>query len=66
MPNTQRENANPIFTNENLDKSYKLADVLKDLTINNAKYESNSETKIEAQDDLTSDPSTVTHISNDK
>ena len=66
MPNTQRENANPIFTNENLDKSYKLADVLKDLTINNAKYESNSETTIEAQDDLTSDPSTVTHISNDK
>ena len=66
MPNKQRENANPIFTNENLEKSYKLADVLKDLTINNAKYESNSETTIEAQDDLTSDPSTVTHISNDK
>ena len=43
--NTLRENANAIFTIEKLDKSDKLADALKDLTMNDAKYyESNSAT----------------------
>ena len=35
--NTQRENANAIFTSEKLDKSDELADTLKYLTINDAK-----------------------------
>ena len=43
--NTLRENATAIFTIEKLDKSDKLADALKDLTMNDAKYyESNSAT----------------------
>ena len=36
--NTQRDNANSIFTSEKLVKSDKMADTLKDLTINDAKY----------------------------
>ena len=37
-PNTERENSNAIFTSEKLDKSDDLADALKILTINDAKY----------------------------
>ena len=36
--NTQRYNANTIFTSEKLDKSDELADALKDPTINDTKY----------------------------
>ena len=35
--NTQRENANTVFTSDNLNKSDKLVDAAKDFTINNAK-----------------------------
>ena len=38
MPNTQRDNANTIFTSEKLDKSDDLADALENFTINNTKY----------------------------
>ena len=63
--NTQRENANAIFTGEKLDKSDELVDSVKNLTINNAKYyESNTATASDAQGDLTLDPETVTHTSN--
>ena len=36
--NTQRENANVIFTSEELDKSDELADAVNNLTISDAKY----------------------------
>ena len=36
--NSQKDNANAIFTSEKLDKSDELEDALKDLTINNAEY----------------------------
>ena len=36
--NTQRENANGILKSDKLDKSDKLAENLKDLTINDAEY----------------------------
>ena len=36
--NTQRENENAIITSEELDKSDEQADALKDLTINDVKY----------------------------
>ena len=65
--NTQRDNANTIFINEKLDKLDELADILKDLIINNAKYYvSNSSTASEAQGDSASDPKTVTHTSDGK
>ena len=51
--NTQRENANTVFTSEKLDKSYELVDAIKNLTINDAKYyESKTATVIDAQVDL--------------
>ena len=66
-PNTQRENANVIFTSEKLDKLDELEDTLKDFTINNAKYyASNSATASDAQGDLTRNLKTVTHTSNRK
>ena len=66
-PNTQRDNANTIFTSEKLDKSDYLADELSYFTINNAKYyASNSVTARDAQGDLTRDPKTVTHTRNVK
>ena len=66
-PNTQRENANVIFTSEKLDKSDDLADTLKDLTINDSKYyESNTATTSDTQGDTTRNPKTVTHTSNGK
>ena len=36
--NTQRDNTNAIFTDEKIDKSYVLEDMLNDLKINNSKY----------------------------
>ena len=36
--NSQRENANTIFTSEKLDKPNKLVDAVKNLTINNDEY----------------------------
>ena len=60
----QIENANAIFTSENLDKSGELVDAVNNLTINYAKcYESNTATASGAQGDLTSNPETVTHAS---
>ena len=65
--NTQRENANVIFTSEKLDKSDELEDRLKDLTINDATcYVSKSATTSDTQGDLTCDTNTVTHTSNVK
>ena len=53
----QRENANAIFTNEKLDKSYELVDAVMNLTIDDAEYyESKTATISDAQGDLTSDP----------
>ena len=64
---TRRENANVIFTSENIDKSDKLADTIKDLTINNARYyASKSVTASDSQSNLTRDLETVTHTSNGK
>ena len=55
--NTQIDNANAVFTSEKLDKSDELVDVVKNLTINNAKYyESNTATASNAQVDLTHNP----------
>ena len=54
MSNTQKENANMIFTSEKLDKSYELVDAVNNFTINNAKYyESNTATARDTQGDLT-------------
>ena len=64
-PNTQRENANVIFTSEKLDKLDELVDAVNNLTINDAKYyESNTATASDEQGNLTSNPETVTHTSN--
>ena len=61
----QRENANTIFTSENIEKSNKLLDEVKNLTINNAKYyESNISTSSDAQGNLKSIPEIVTHTIN--
>ena len=66
-PNTQRENANTLFTSENLDKSDDMAGTLKILTIKNAGYyASKSATASDAQGDLTCDLKTVTDTSNMK
>ena len=63
--NTQRYNANAIFTSEKLDKSDNLLDAVNDFTINDAKYfESNTATASGAQGDLARNPETVTHTSN--
>ena len=65
--NTQRENANTIFTSEKLDKWNKLADTLEDLSINGAKYyESDTATASETQGDPKRNPKTVTHTRNGK
>ena len=65
--NTQRYNANAIFTSEKLDKSDELADTLKYLTINDAEYYvANSATKNDAKGDPASNPKTVTHTSDRK
>ena len=63
----QRENANTIFTSENIEKSNKLLDEVKNLTINNAKYyELNSATASDAQGDPRRNPKTITHTRNGK
>ena len=63
--NTQRENANAIFTSEKLDKLDALVDAVNNLTINNAKYyESNTATAGDAQGDLTQYLETFSHTSN--
>ena len=50
--NKQRENANTIFTSENLDKLDELADTVTFLTINDDEcYESNKATTSDAQGD---------------
>ena len=55
--NTQRENTNTIFTSEKLDKSDKLVDTVKKMTINDAKYyESNTTTASETQGNITRNP----------
>ena len=66
-PNTQRYNANTIFTSEKLDKSDELADALKGLTVNNSGYyASKSATMSDAQVNLTRNLKTVTHTINGK
>ena len=66
-PNLQRENARVIFTSDNIYKSYKLVDAVKNLTINDDKYyESNTSTASDTQGDLTCNPETVTHTRNRK
>ena len=63
--NTLRQNTNAIFTSGKLDKLDGLADALKYLTINKAKYyESDRATASDTQSDPTSNPKTVTHTSN--
>ena len=52
--NTQRDDSNVILTSKKLDKSDELADAVKDLTINDAKYyESNTAAASDAQGELT-------------
>ena len=65
--NTQRGNANAIFTSENLEKSDKMADKIKDLTINDAEhYVSNSAIANDKKCNPASDPKTATHTSESK
>ena len=65
--NTKRKNAKMIFTSKKLYKSDELADILKDVTINEAKYYvSNLAIVSDAQDNLSRYPKTVTHTSNGK
>ena len=65
--NEQRENANAVFTSENLDKSDELVATLKDLTIKDAKYyELDTSTANDAQGGPTRNPKTVTHTCNEK
>ena len=55
--NTQKYNANTIFTSEKLDKSDDLLDTVNNLTINNAEYyESNTAITSGAQGDLACNP----------
>ena len=61
ISNTQRENANAIFTSTKIDKSDVMSDTLKDLTINEAGcYVSYSETENDTKCDPASNPKTVT------
>ena len=63
--NTQRDNANTIFTNEKLDKSDELVDAVKKFTINDSKYyESNTTTASDSQGYIKRNPETFTHTSN--
>ena len=62
--NTQRENANTIFTSEKLDESDELVDAVKNLTMNDAEYyESHTATVSDVQGNFTRNPETVTHTS---
>ena len=60
----QRENLDAIFTSKKIEKSDKLVDAVKSLTINDARYELNTATTSDAQGHLTSNIDTVTHTSN--
>ena len=63
--NTQRENANTIFTSEKIDKPDGLVDAVNNLTINNdGYYKSNTATTSYSQGDLTRNTETVNHTSN--
>ena len=63
--NTQRDNANTIFTNEKLDKSDELVDAVKKFTINDSKYyESNTTTASDSQGYIKRNPETFTRTSN--
>ena len=63
--NTQRENANVIFTGEKLDKLDDLVDAVNNLTINDAKYyESNTATESDTRGNIKCNPETVTHPRN--
>ena len=65
MSNTNRENANIIFTSDKLDKTEELVDAVNILTINYAEYyESNTATASDAQGDLTHNQEIVTQTSN--
>ena len=65
--NTQRDNANAVLTNEKLDKSGDLAEMLKDLTINDVEYYvSSSENTNDTKGCPASDPKTFTHTSDGK
>ena len=62
--NIQREDANTIWTSEKLDKSYALAEMLKELTIYvSGYYWSDSANANDEKSDPASDPKTVTHTS---
>ena len=65
--NKHRDNANMIFTSQKLDKLGELVDVVNILTINDTEYyESNTATTSDSQGNLTRNPETVTHTSNEK
>ena len=65
VSNAQRENSNPIFTSEKLDKWDNLVDEVKKLTIEDSKYyESNTDTTSDTQGNLTHNPETINHTSN--
>ena len=67
MSNTQRDNANAIFTSERLDKLDELIGTLKDLPTNSAKYYgSDTATASDSKGDHTCNLKTVTHTSNVK
>ena len=64
-PNTQKDNANAIFTSEKLDKSDELIDAVNNLKINDAEYyQSNKVTASDAQGDITHNLETITHTKN--
>ena len=65
--NTQRENENAILTIEKRDKPNKLAETLKDVQINDAKYYvPDSANENEAKGDPASNPKTFNHTSDGK
>ena len=65
--NTQIENSNAILTSGKLDKSYDLAEIFKDLTINDAGYYvSDSENANETKGGPAIDTKTVTHTRDGK
>ena len=60
---SQVENADAIFTRENLDKLDELVNEINNLTINDAGYELNKATASDSQVGITSNPDTVAHTS---
>ena len=62
MSNKQRGNTNAILISQKVDKSYKLSETLKYLTIKDAEYyRSDLATINDTKVDPESDPKTVTH-----